>query len=110
MHPWVCCKCAGTVPDAAKPVGGKRAVRGRLPGGGRVADGGGHSATGCAKEELQQASQWIALQGRRIIGSVGSALTELFPKRIHATTLKGFVLKVWGFIFAHNFKRLASVL
>nr|WP_245393672.1 hypothetical protein [Allomeiothermus silvanus] len=58
----------------------------------------------------QQASQWIALQGRGIIESVGSALTELFPKRIHATTLKGFVLKVWGFIFAHNFKRLASVL
>jgi hypothetical protein len=36
---------------------------------------------------------------------VGSALTELFPKRIHATTLK-----VWGFIFAHNFRRLASIL
>lgn len=34
---------------------------------------------------------------------VGSALTELFPKRIHATTLRGFVLKVWGFIFAYNF-------
>lgn len=61
-------------------------------------------------KRYQQASQWIALQGRRIIESVGSALTELFPKRIHATTLKGFVLKVWGFIFAHNFKRLASVL
>jgi putative transposase len=27
------------------------------------------------------------------------------PKRIHATTLKG-----WGFIFAHNFRRLASIL
>jgi hypothetical protein len=48
--------------------------------------------------------------GRKIIESVGSALTELFPKRIHATTLQGFVLKVWGFIFARNFRRLASIL
>jgi hypothetical protein len=48
--------------------------------------------------------------GRKIIESLGSALTELFPKRIHATTLKGFVLKVWGFVFAHNCKRLAGVL
>lgn len=61
-------------------------------------------------KRYQQASQWIALQSRRIVESVGSALTELFPKRIHATTLQGFVLKVWGFIFAHNFRRLASVL
>ncbi|WP_337867569.1 hypothetical protein [Meiothermus sp.] len=41
---------------------------------------------------------------------MGSALSELFLKRIHATTLEGFVLKVWGFIFAHNFRRLASIL
>ncbi|MCX7602398.1 MAG: IS982 family transposase, partial [Meiothermus sp.] len=61
-------------------------------------------------KRYQQASQWIAVQGRRIIESVGSALSELFPKRIHATTLKGFVLKVWGFIFAHNFRRLAAIL
>ncbi|RIH81186.1 hypothetical protein Mrose_03606 [Calidithermus roseus] len=47
---------------------------------------------------------------RKIIESLGSALTELFPKRIHASTLRGFALKVWGFIFAHNCKRLASVL
>jgi len=61
-------------------------------------------------KRYQQPSQWIAMQGRRIIESVGSALTELFPKRIHATTLQGFVLKVWGFIFAHNFRRLAGIL
>ncbi|WP_243455303.1 hypothetical protein [Meiothermus sp. CFH 77666] len=61
-------------------------------------------------KRYRQASQWIAQQGRKIIESVGSALTELFPKRIHATTLQGFVLKVWGFIFAHNFRRLASIL
>ncbi|GAO74406.1 IS982 family transposase [Meiothermus ruber] len=54
--------------------------------------------------------QFIATVGRKIIESVGAALTELFPKRIHATTLQGFVLKVWGFIFAHNFRRLASIL
>jgi hypothetical protein len=57
-----------------------------------------------------QASQFIAIVGRKIIKSVGSALTELFPKRIHATTLQGFVLKVWGFVFAHNCKRLAHIL
>jgi hypothetical protein len=57
-----------------------------------------------------QPGQFIATLGRRIIESVGSTLTELFPKRIHATTLQGFVLKVWGFIFAHHFRRLASVL
>ncbi len=61
-------------------------------------------------KRYQQTSQWIAEQGRKIIESVGTALTELFPKRIHATTLQGFVLQVWGFIFAHNFRRLASVL
>ncbi|AWR87850.1 transposase IS4 family protein [Meiothermus taiwanensis WR-220] len=55
-------------------------------------------------KRYQPASQWIAQQGRRIIESVGSALTELFPKRIHATILEGFVLKVWGFIFAYNFR------
>jgi len=57
-----------------------------------------------------QPSQFIAILGRKIIESVGSALTELFPKRIHATTLQGFVLKVWGFVFAHNCKLLARIL
>ena len=61
-------------------------------------------------KRYHQPNQFIATLGRKIIESVGSALTELFPKRIHATTLQGFVLKVWGFIFAHNFKRLASIL
>lgn len=57
-----------------------------------------------------QPSQFIAILGRKIIESVGSALTELFPKRIHASTLRGFVLKVWGFVFAHNCKLLGSIL
>lgn len=57
-----------------------------------------------------QASQFIAILGRKIIESVASALTELFPKRIHASTIKGFVLKVWGFVFAHNCKLIARVL
>lgn len=61
-------------------------------------------------KRYHQPGQFIATLGRKIVESVGSALTELFPKRIHATTLQGFVLKVWGFIFAHNFKRLAGVL
>ena len=53
---------------------------------------------------------FIAILGRTIIESAGSALTELFPKRIHATTLQGFILKVWGFVFAYNCKRLAGIL
>ena len=61
-------------------------------------------------KRYHQPNQFIATLGRKIIESVGSALTELFPKRIHATALQGFVLKVWGFIFAHHFRRLASVL
>lgn len=61
-------------------------------------------------KRYHQPSQFIAILGRKIIESVGSALTELFPKRIHATTLKGFALKVWGFIFAHNCTRLAGIL
>jgi hypothetical protein len=61
-------------------------------------------------KRYQQPSQFIATLGRKIIESVGSALTELFPKPIHATTLKGFMLKVWGFIFAYNCRRLASIL
>nr|WP_276957689.1 hypothetical protein [Allomeiothermus silvanus] len=61
-------------------------------------------------KRYHQPSQFIAILGRKIIESLGCALTELFPKRIHASTLRGFALKVWGFVFAHNCKRLASVL
>ena len=56
-------------------------------------------------KRYNQASQFIAILGRKIIESVGSALTELFPKRIHAITLK-----VWGFVFAHNSKLLTNIL
>lgn len=55
-------------------------------------------------------SLFIATLGGKILKSLRSALTQLFPKRIRAFSFRGFDLQVWGFVFAHNCKRLASVL
>jgi hypothetical protein len=43
---------------------------------------------------------------RKIIENVFSRLTTLMPKRIHATTIKGFLLKIKFFIYSFTFNDL----
>jgi hypothetical protein len=42
--------------------------------------------------------QWL----RRRIETVFGEITKLFPKKIHATTLAGFILKIMLFLFAYQ--------
>lgn len=43
---------------------------------------------------------------RKPIEGVFSQLTDLFPRRIHAVTAKGFLLKVFLFLLAYTFDGL----
>lgn len=47
---------------------------------------------------LHDYKQWL----RRRIETVFGEITKLFPKKIHATTLSGFVLKISLFLFAYQ--------
>jgi hypothetical protein len=47
---------------------------------------------------LHDYKQWL----RRRIETVFGEITKLFPKKIHATTLSGFILKVSLFLFAYQ--------
>jgi len=53
--------------------------------------------------------QFIAKVERRFIETVGSCLKALFPRRIHAVTLEGFILKLKLFILSYNVQRLLKV-
>jgi hypothetical protein len=50
----------------------------------------------------------LAILGRRVVETVGSMSRGLFPRRIHAVTQEGFVLKVLSFVLAHNIRLLAG--
>jgi hypothetical protein len=83
VHPGVCCRCAGAVPVAAGLGARKCAVRGSRD----LAEDDLAMAEGIRLRAIRkgnskryhQPSQFIATLGRKIIESVGSALTELFP-------------------------------
>jgi hypothetical protein len=60
-------------------------------------------------KRYEQAEQFLAILGRRIVETVGSSLTMLFPKRIHAVTLQGFIIKLMGFIMAHNVRQFLKL-
>jgi hypothetical protein len=47
---------------------------------------------------LHDYKQWL----RRRIETVFGEITKLFPKKIHATTLSGFILKISLFLFAYQ--------
>jgi hypothetical protein len=51
----------------------------------------------------------LAVVKRRFVESVGSCLHSLLPRRVHAVTLDGFMLKLMCFIYAHNFNLLHKV-
>jgi hypothetical protein len=53
--------------------------------------------------------QYLAVVKRRFVESVGSCLHSLLPRRVHAVTLDGFMLKLMCFIYAHNFNLLHKV-
>ena len=52
--------------------------------------------------------QYLAITSRRVVETVGSMLNGLFPRRIHAVTPEGFMLKVLSFVLAHNWILLAK--
>jgi len=52
--------------------------------------------------------QCLSILGRRVVETVGSMLHHLFPRRIHAVTAEGFVLKVLTFVLAHNIRLIAD--
>lgn len=52
--------------------------------------------------------QYLAILGRRVVETVGSMLHHLFPRRIHAVTPEGFVLKVLLFVLAHDLRLIAE--
>ena len=46
--------------------------------------------------------QYLAIVGRRVVETVGGMLHAMFPRRMHAVTQEGFVIKVLSFVLAHN--------
>lgn len=48
-------------------------------------------------------NNWLKKQQRKHIESDISSLLTLFPKKIHAVTKEGFLLKILGFLLAHHF-------
>jgi len=52
----------------------------------------------CDTPPMHDYKQWL----RRRIETVFGEITKLFPKKIHATTLSGFVLKIALFLFAYQ--------
>jgi hypothetical protein len=53
--------------------------------------------------------QGLAVVKRRFVESVGLCLHSVLPRRVHAVTLDGFMLKLMCFIYAHNFNLLHKV-
>ena len=62
-----------------------------------------------SQEELKRcdepAKEFTRRMMRKRIETVFSEITRLFPKRIHAVTLKGFLMKVSFFIIAFTLDR-----
>jgi len=46
--------------------------------------------------------QYLAIVGRRVLETVGSMLHNPFPRRTHAVTQEGLVLKVLLLVLAHR--------
>lgn len=54
------------------------------------------------KEDNLPIFNWLKQSKRKHIETTISVLMHLFPRKIHAVTPKGFLLKIIGFIIAHN--------
>jgi hypothetical protein len=55
------------------------------------------------QEDNTYLSNWLRKQQRKHIESDISSLQALYPKKIHAVTKEGFLLKALGFLLAHHF-------
>jgi len=53
--------------------------------------------------------QFVARVERRLIETVGSCIKALFPRKIHAVTLEGFIMKLKLFVLSYNVQRLLKV-
>jgi len=53
--------------------------------------------------------QDLAVVKRCFVERVGLCLRSLLPRRVHAVTLDGFMLKLMCFVYAHNFNLLHKV-
>ena len=60
-------------------------------------------------KRLNAVEQFIAKVNRRFIETIGSQLNVLFPKKIHAVKLEGFILKLNFFILSFNIQQLLKV-
>lgn len=60
------------------------------------------------KEDNQPYVNYYRQGKRKIIESVISKLENSFPKKIHATNVQGFLLKIVGFILSYNFSLIFS--
>ena len=52
--------------------------------------------------------QFIAKASRKFIETIGSCLNGLFPKKIYAVTLHGFLLKLTLFVLSFNIQQLVK--
>lgn len=48
-------------------------------------------------------TEYLQRKGRKMIETANSLITNMFPKKIHAVTTKGFELKILLFVIAYNF-------
>lgn len=77
--------------------------------GGSAAGGGGDCWVPVRQENSVRSCgcrQYLAVVKRRFVESVGSCLHSLSPRRVHAVTLDGFMVKMICLIFAHNLNLL----
>jgi hypothetical protein len=59
-----------------------------------------------SKRKDQPYEAYLKNHYRKKIETVFSGITALFPKKIHAVTAKGFLLKIMLFLFAYTFNQL----
>jgi len=51
----------------------------------------------------KQYNNYLRQHKRHIVETFISMIKGLYPNKVHATNLKGFIFKIFGFIFTHNF-------
>ncbi len=59
--------------------------------------------------KLMPNEQFISKFNRRFIETIGSCINALFPKKIHAVTLEGFIMKIRLFVLSYNVRYLLKV-
>ena len=60
-------------------------------------------------KRLKLYEQFISKLNRKFIETICSCINALFPKKIHAVTLEGFIMKIRLFVLSYNIKHLLKV-